>query len=182
MFAKEVCLLNTWNVSGQAKRKKVDQSADQRREERGEFICLALSFLLFPVVSITTAGCSITTSRLHYLALLSVLWDVISKYKFSFRYLGLRKAKTKHKVWNVLFHSPMNFGNWARGEQPQKPKCTYENYLSPKCPMMVPWSFPGCLKISFLQHLCPLYIHTVIHGHRPMTEHTALLWAQLTPL
>lgn len=34
--------------------KRVHPSADQRREERGELICLALSLLLFPQVGITT--------------------------------------------------------------------------------------------------------------------------------
>lgn len=103
MFAKEVCLLNTWNFSGQTKRKKVDQSADQRREERRDSSAW-LSPFSFSQWSVLLPH----TSRLHYLAPLSAIWDVISKYKFSFRYLGLRKAKTKHKVWNVLFHSPKN--------------------------------------------------------------------------
>lgn len=56
-----------------------------------------------------------------------------------------KKSQNKAQSMKCAISQSQEFGNWARSEQQQKPKCTYENYLSPKCPRMVPCHQSICL-------------------------------------
>lgn len=80
VFAQEVCLLCTWALSRQAQKKEFTQvQTKEEKKEENSSAWLSPFFYSHRLVLLPH------TSRLHYLAPLSVIWHVISMYKFLFR-------------------------------------------------------------------------------------------------